>query len=55
MDAIFLMRAHRPVTPIPAIPKRRLRVLDRIFRGSIISFVRRLPGLPIFGGFPGFL
>ena len=47
--------AHRPVTPIPAIPKRRLRALDRTFRGSIFSFVGRLPGLPIFGGFPDFL
>ena len=29
-----------PATPIAAIPKRRLRALDRNFRGSISSFVR---------------
>ena len=27
--------AHRPITPIPAIPKRRFRALDRNFRGSL--------------------
>ena len=36
IDPKFLMlNAHRPVTPIPAIPKRRLRAHDRNFRGSI--------------------
>ena len=31
--------APRPITPIPAVPKRRFRALDRNFRGSVSSFV----------------
>ena len=54
MDPKFLMRIGLSLTPIPAIPKRRLRALDRNFRGSNFSFVGRLQGLPIFGRLPGF-
>ena len=31
-----IFNARRPITPIPAIPKRRFRALDRNFRGSLL-------------------
>ena len=49
-----IFNAHRLLTPIPAIPKRRLRALDRHFGGHF--FVCGVTSRSsYFGGFPGFL